>query len=131
MRTKMDTEYYLSAFDTSKENLEKLVSEALKHGGDWCDFFFENTVNGNIALRDGIVSDGGFNVDYGAGIRVLNGEKTGYAYSENTDMKSMAAEILCFFPRSWRTCAVGSHAERPQICPAFMSASGAEACRDS
>ena len=91
MRTKMDTEYYLSAFDTSKENLEKLVSEALKHGGDWCDIFFENTVNGNIALRDGIVSDGGFNVDYGAGIRVLNGEKTGYAYSENTDMKSMAA----------------------------------------
>ena len=66
MRTKMDTEYYLSAFDTSKENLEKLVSEALKHGGDWCDLFFENTVNGNIALRDGIVSDGGFNVDYGA-----------------------------------------------------------------
>lgn len=91
MRTKMDTEYYLSAFDTSKENLEKLVSEALKHGGDWCDIFLENTVNGNIALRDGIVSDGGFNVDYGAGIRVLNGEKTGYAYSENTDMKSMAA----------------------------------------
>ena len=40
-------------------------------------------------LRDGEVSSGGYSVDYGCGVRVLNGEKTGYAYSESTDMKSL------------------------------------------
>ena len=40
-------------------------------------------------LRDGEVSSGGYTVDYGCGVRVLDGEKTGYAYSESTDLKSL------------------------------------------
>ncbi len=40
-------------------------------------------------LRDGEVSSGGYTNDYGCGIRVLEGEKTGYAYSESTDMRSL------------------------------------------
>ena len=40
-------------------------------------------------LRDGEVSSGGYTVDYGCGVRVLDGEKTGYAYSESTDIKSL------------------------------------------
>lgn len=82
-------EYFLATFGVSVEDMSRLVSEALRSGGDYSDLFFENTTNGNIVLRDGIVSDGGFSVDYGVGIRVLMGEKTGYAYSESTDMKSM------------------------------------------
>jgi TldD protein len=89
MRMTKNNEYYLSTFGVTREDMRQLTSEALRHGGDWCDLFFENTINGNLVLRDGIVSDGGFNVDYGVGIRVLNGEKTGYAYSESTDMRSM------------------------------------------
>ena len=89
MRMTKNNEYYLSTFGVTREDMRQLASEALRHGGDWCDLFFENTINGNLVLRDGIVSDGGFNVDYGVGIRVLNGEKTGYAYSESTDMGSM------------------------------------------
>ena len=40
-------------------------------------------------LRDGEVSSGGYTVDYGCGIRVLDGEKTGYAYAESTDMQAL------------------------------------------
>ena len=43
----------------------------------------------NLMLRDGEVSSGGLTVDYGCGVRVLEGEKTGYAYSESTDMRSL------------------------------------------
>ena len=45
----------------------------------------------SLMLRDGEVSSGGYTVDYGCGVRVLDGEKTGYAYSESTDMPSLLA----------------------------------------
>ncbi len=77
-----------------------LCREALSKGGDYCDLFFENSTIWNLLLRDGEVSSGGYHRDYGCGIRVLSGEKTGYAYSESTDMASLlraakAASIIC------------------------------------
>lgn len=84
-----NNEYHLSTFGVNESQMETLCAEGLRGGGDYADLFFENTANTNIVLKDGIVSDGGLNIDYGVGIRVLKGEKTGYAYSESTDMKSM------------------------------------------
>jgi len=69
--------------------LQKLTAAALSHGGDFCDFYFEHTTFFNLLLKDGVVSSGGFHTDFGVGIRVLKGEKTGYAYSENTEMADM------------------------------------------
>ncbi len=40
-------------------------------------------------LKDSEVTSGGYHRDYGCGIRVLNGEKTSYAYSESTDYTSL------------------------------------------
>lgn len=70
-------------------DLEALVVEALKHGGKYCDLFFEDSWFGELVLRDSVVAAGGFNSDCGCGIRVLNGEKTGYAYSESMDFESL------------------------------------------
>ena len=72
-----DRNYYLDLFQVSVPRLERLAAEGLKGGGSFCDLFFENTSYNDLLLRDGIVSSGGFHIDYGVGIRVLNGEKTG------------------------------------------------------
>ncbi len=85
-----DKNYYLNLFQVSEAQLERLAAEGLKGGGNFCDLFFENTSCNDLLLRDGIVSSGGFHIDYGVGIRVLKGDKTGYAYSENTEPNSMA-----------------------------------------
>ena len=82
-------QYYLDTFEVSVPQLEKVAATALSHGGDYADLYFEYTTFFNLMLKDGIVSAGGFHTDYGVGIRVLKGEKTGYAYSENTDMPDM------------------------------------------
>ena len=82
---------YLDAFGVSAEQLQALVGEGLRSGGDWCDLFFEDTSYSELMLRDGEVSAGGSHIDYGCGIRVLCGEKTGYAYAERTDMPSLLA----------------------------------------
>ena len=82
---------YLSLFRISKEQIESLTAEALSGGGDWCDLFFEDSTFGELVLRDSEVSSGGLHVDYGCGIRVLKGEKTGYAYAESTEYPALLA----------------------------------------
>jgi len=81
--------HYLGIFNVNEPSLQRLTDTALSHGGDYCDLYFEHTTFFNLLLKDGIVSSGGFHTDFGVGIRVLKGEKTGYAYSENTDMADM------------------------------------------
>ena len=88
-----DKGYYLALFQVSEQQLDGLASEGLRRGGSYCDLFFENTEYHELLLRDGIVSSGGFHVDFGVGIRVLKGERTGYAYSESTDARSMAEAV--------------------------------------
>ena len=76
-------------FGVSLEQMRALVTAGLGAGGNWCDLYFEDTVYDDLLLRDSAVSSGGHHVDYGCGIRVLAGEKTGYAYSESTDWPSL------------------------------------------
>ena len=83
--------YYLNIFGTDVPTLDKLVATALSNGGDYCDLYFENTVYFNLMLKDGAVTSGGCHTDFGVGIRVLKGEKTGYAYSETTELSDMMA----------------------------------------
>lgn len=94
-------EYYLDIFQVTERELQRLVGEGLLRGGDFSDLFFENTAFGNLVLRDGEVTSGGLHSDFGVGIRVLKGEKTGYAYSESTGLAEMteaakaASAIAC------------------------------------
>ena len=76
-------------FGVTEEQLRALVAEGLRDGGDWCDLYFEDTSYHDLLLRDGVVGSGGYHVDFGCGIRVLKGEKTGYAYAETTDFASL------------------------------------------
>lgn len=100
--------YYFDIFNVTPQELEKVTAAALSRGGDYCDMYFEYTTFFNLLLKDGIVSSGGFHTDYGVGIRVLKGEKTGYAYSENTALSEMlkaadAASAIAFGGGSSRT----------------------------
>lgn len=87
----MTDRHYFDIFGTDIRMLEKLVATALSHGGDYCDLYFENTVYSNLLLKDGAVTSGGCHTDYGVGIRVLKGDRTGYAYSETTEPGDMMA----------------------------------------
>ena len=87
----LDKQYYLDVFGVDENLLRSLVAAALSGGGTYSDLFFENTSYGNLYLRDGKVSSGGSHVDFGAGVRVLDGEKTGYAYSESTAKADLMA----------------------------------------
>ena len=83
-------EYYLNLFQVGVEELGSLAAKAMDAGGGYCDFYFENTTYGSLSLRDGAVTSGGSHVDFGVGVRVLDGERTGYAYAESTAVEDIA-----------------------------------------
>ena len=85
----LNKEYYLDLFGISERELEELTALATKGGGNYADLYFESTTDASLLLRDAVVGNGGYSVDYGCGIRVLDGEKTGYAYSESTEMSEL------------------------------------------
>lgn len=85
----MNRQEILQHFSVNKNDLLKVIAEALSKGGDYADIFFEHTFSNNIALRDGEVNRASSNIDFGVGVRVVSGDQTGYAYVENTELKDL------------------------------------------
>ena len=46
----------IDRFNINEEKLRTVVAEGLKHGGDWCDLYFEDSCYNDLLLRDGEVS---------------------------------------------------------------------------
>ena len=107
-------QHYLDLFQVGESQLDALVAEALRHGGDYCDLYFDNTTLGTLTLRDGIVSAGSRHIDYGVGIRVLCGEKTGFAYAESTALPDMLASARAASAIADGTSAFYEHAVRAE-----------------
>ena len=87
--TNMDLKWYYDHFGVEETMLRDVMSEALSRGGDYCDLFFQHTINNYIGLEDKEVNRAYSNVDFGVGIRVLKGDQTGYSFTEEITPKAM------------------------------------------
>lgn len=76
-------------FNIDSDTAKRILAKALAKGGDYADIFFEHTVTNELSLRDGEVNVATSNIDFGAGIRVISGEKTGYAYTEKVTKEEL------------------------------------------
>lgn len=85
---------YLNLFGVSEKQINSILKSALSKGGDYADLYFESSSSNEISLRDKIVSSAGYHVDYGMGVRVLKGDQTGYAYTEETTLENMQNAAL-------------------------------------
>lgn len=79
----------MTLFGVTENDLKKLINIALSRGGDYADIYFEHSISNELSLRDEEVNGAGSHIDYGVGIRVLAGDRTGYAYTEITTLKEM------------------------------------------
>jgi TldD protein len=80
---------YLDHFEVTRELLQKVIRTAMEKGGDYADLYFEHTIEHYTSLEDGKVNSSYSNIGYGVGIRVLKGDQTGYAYSEDVSAEAM------------------------------------------
>jgi TldD protein len=67
----------------------RLLSEALSRGGDYAELYFEYRAAGDFVLEEGRVRTVGRGVIMGLGVRVLRGDATGYAYTEDLSTERM------------------------------------------
>jgi len=82
-------QWVLDHFKVTENELRKVMAIAMENGGDYADIFFEHTLDSMLVLRDGKVNSTSSNIDFGVGIRVIKGDQTGYAYTENVTMSDM------------------------------------------
>src|SRR5438270_13848113 len=74
---------FASRFGITRQDLEAYLSEALSQGGDYADLYFEYLLTSGIAIDESMVKSASQGVSMGVGVRVIAGERTGYAYSDD------------------------------------------------
>ncbi len=82
---------YFDQFGLSPELIRKILSKGLSRGGDFSEVFAQNWVNHWVGMEDEQINRAYTNIDLGVGIRVLKGDATGYAYSEDLSEKALLA----------------------------------------
>jgi TldD protein len=75
--------FFASRFGITPRDLENYLSEALSQGGNYADLYFEYLSTSMIGMDEGIVKSASQGVSMGLGVRVIAGERTGYAYSDD------------------------------------------------
>jgi TldD protein len=77
-------------YEVDADIARRLLSLALERGADYADLYFEYRVSGDFILEDEQVKAVGRGITMGLGVRVLKGDATGYAYSEDLSFERMA-----------------------------------------
>src|SRR5580698_9814935 len=75
--------FFAERFGITERDLERYLGEALSAGGEYADLYFEYLSTSSISIDEGIVKSATEGVTLGIGIRVIVGERTGYAYSDD------------------------------------------------
>jgi len=73
---------FLNASGLDLNDLISTLESMMSHKIDFAEMYFQSSRHESWVLEDGIVKDASFSSDKGVGIRALNGDKTGFAYSE-------------------------------------------------
>ena len=66
-----------------------VLEEALGTGGDFSELFVEDTEQNNVTMMDGKVENATYSRVHGAGVRVLKGTRSAYAYTANTSEEAL------------------------------------------
>ncbi|SPF50344.1 putative peptidase [Candidatus Sulfopaludibacter sp. SbA4] len=74
---------FATRFNLSRQDLENYLADALSQGGDYADLYFEYLLTSSISIDESIVKSAAQGVSMGVGVRVISGERTGYAYSDD------------------------------------------------
>jgi TldD protein len=74
---------FAQRFGITQQDLERYLSEALSQGGTYADLYFEYLSTSAISIDESMVKSASQGVSLGVGVRVIAGERTGYAYSDD------------------------------------------------
>ncbi|MEI6738005.1 MAG: metalloprotease TldD, partial [Pseudomonadota bacterium] len=79
----------LAPYNLTNASLENVFGEIMQHDADYADLYFQYARSEGWSLEEGRVKSGSFNIDQGVGVRVVSGEKTAFAYSDDIGVTSL------------------------------------------
>ena len=79
----MDKKFFFDRYGLAQADVERYLSAALSAGGDYADLYFEYETSTSVSLDESMVKSASQGISVGCGVRVLSGERTGYAYTDD------------------------------------------------
>ena len=73
--------------------LADTVGTAIARKADYADLYFEFRISEGFALEEGIVKKATKNISQGVGVRVVAGDKTGYAHTDDVTVDAPAPRL--------------------------------------
>jgi TldD protein len=72
-----------------ENDLDRMLGELTGNAVDAADLYFQSSRLESWVLEDGIIKEGSHSIEQGAGIRVISGDKTGFAYSDELQLATL------------------------------------------
>ncbi len=87
--------------------LEKTIQHALRKGGEFAEVYLENRISRSIDMEESKFKSAVYSLSQGAGVRIISGDKTGYAYTDEISEEKLlrAAKVASYVAQ--RTKAIG------------------------
>src|SRR5205085_4163516 len=98
---------------------QRLLGAALSTGGDYADLYFEYDSGASYVLEESRIKTVGRGVTVGLGVRVLRGDATGYAYTEELSEARMLEAARTAAQIASSGSAPGPIAVAPLVLPSF------------
>jgi len=76
----------LMPYGMQDKDIAQIMDSMLSVSVDNADIYFQSSHFESWILEDGIIKEGAHNIEQGAGVRVVSGEKTGFAYSDRIEL---------------------------------------------
>lgn len=76
----------LAANGLQIQDIDRVMSTLLSVPVDAADIYFQASHFESWSLEDGIVKEGSHSIENGAGVRLVSGDKTGFAYSDRIEL---------------------------------------------
>src|SRR5512144_1773216 len=81
----------LVPFGIDEVATEHVFGTILAHKADDADLYFQYNRSEGWSLEEGEVKSGSYSIDQGVGVRVVSGEKTAFAYSDEINTEALEA----------------------------------------
>src|SRR5437879_10038817 len=83
MVSKDKDKFFFQHYGLSESDVERYLAAALSAGGEYADLYFEYLSSTSLMVDESMVKSASQGISAGCGVRVVSGERTGYAYTDD------------------------------------------------
>lgn len=80
------TQAILAPSNLQTQDIDTIIAALLSTSVDIADVYFQSSHFESWSLEGGIIKEGTHSIERGAGVRVVSGDKTGFAYSDRIEL---------------------------------------------